>query len=52
MLEMTMIDSEADLQRTINHEILPVALNETHIPRLVVFTAQKTWKFRLIRSTA
>ena len=47
MLEMTMIDSEADLQRTINQEILPVSLNETNIPRLVVFTAEKTWEVPL-----
>lgn len=44
MVEMTMIDNEADLRHTINHEILPVSLNETHIPRLVVFTAKKTWE--------
>jgi pSer/pThr/pTyr-binding forkhead associated (FHA) protein len=47
MLEMTMINSEADLQRTINQEILPVSLNDTHIPRLVVFTPQKTWEISL-----
>jgi pSer/pThr/pTyr-binding forkhead associated (FHA) protein len=45
--QMTMIDSEADLQRTINHEILSVSLNDTHIPRLVVFTPQKTWEIPL-----
>jgi pSer/pThr/pTyr-binding forkhead associated (FHA) protein len=47
VFEMTMIDSEADLRHTINHEILPVSLNETHLPRLVFFTAQKTWEVPL-----
>jgi pSer/pThr/pTyr-binding forkhead associated (FHA) protein len=45
--ELTMIDSEADLQHTINHEVLTVSLNETQIPSLVIFTAQKTWEVPL-----
>jgi pSer/pThr/pTyr-binding forkhead associated (FHA) protein len=42
-LDMTMIDSEADLNQTIDQAILPVAINETRIPRLVIFSGEKTW---------
>ena len=44
---MTMIDDDAGLQQTINHEVLPFTLNETGQPRLVVFTAEKTWEVSL-----
>ena len=43
MFQVTRIDSEADLSHTINHEVMSVALNDTQVPRLVVFTASKTW---------
>ncbi len=46
-LDMTVIDSEEDLERTINHEFLSVSLNETRIPRLVIFTDEKTWEMPL-----
>lgn len=45
--QLTMINSEADMQHTINHEVLTVSLNETQLPRLVVFTVQKTWEVPL-----
>jgi pSer/pThr/pTyr-binding forkhead associated (FHA) protein len=47
MVEVTMINSEAELTHTINHEILPVALNDNQVPRLVVYNAGKTWDVRL-----
>ena len=44
---LTMIDSEADLDLTIEREILPMAIHETSVPRLVIFTSQKTWEVSL-----
>lgn len=44
---MTMIDDDAGLEHTINNEVLPYTLNETGLPRLVVFTAEKTWEVSL-----
>jgi pSer/pThr/pTyr-binding forkhead associated (FHA) protein len=47
MVEMTMIDSESDLELSLDREFLPVSLNETGIPRLVVFTPDRTWEVSL-----
>lgn len=47
MLDITRIDSEAELSHTINHEVVSVALNDTQVPRLVVFTSGKTWEIPL-----
>jgi len=44
---LTMIDSEADLDQSMDLEVLPMSLNETGVPRLVVFTSQKTWEVSL-----
>lgn len=44
---MTMIDSEFELDRTIDHEILPVSIHETGHPSLVVFTGERTWEVPL-----
>jgi pSer/pThr/pTyr-binding forkhead associated (FHA) protein len=41
---MTVIDTQSQLEQTINEEFLPVEINETSNPRLVVFTGDKTWK--------
>jgi pSer/pThr/pTyr-binding forkhead associated (FHA) protein len=46
-LELTRLDSEADVELTLNREILPTAINETGIPRLVVFTQEETWEVPL-----
>jgi pSer/pThr/pTyr-binding forkhead associated (FHA) protein len=46
-VEMTMIDSEADLDLTMDQEILPMSIHETSTPRLVVFTSEKTWEVDL-----
>jgi pSer/pThr/pTyr-binding forkhead associated (FHA) protein len=46
-LGLTRLDSEADVELTLDREILPTALNETGIPRLVVFTQEGTWEVPL-----
>lgn len=40
-LELTRLDSESDLARTMEREILPMAINETNLPRLVVFDREQ-----------
>src|SRR5512134_2519420 len=44
---MTIIDTEADLDRTIADAVIPVSLNETSQDRLVVCTPEKTWQVQL-----
>ena len=44
---MTMIDSEADLNNTLASMILPVALNDTRSPRLVINGTERTWEISL-----
>ena len=46
-LGMTMIDTQVQLDQTINQEFLPVEINETSHPNLVVFTSDKTWRIDL-----
>lgn len=46
-LGLTMIESEADLDRTIADVALPVSLNETDVDRLIVHTPEKTWEVSL-----
>ena len=41
-LNLTTIDSEADLNQTLIQAVLPVAINETRIPRLVIFSGEQT----------
>jgi pSer/pThr/pTyr-binding forkhead associated (FHA) protein len=43
MVEITRIDSEAELNHTLNHEVMTMALKDTQVPRLVIFTSSKTW---------
>lgn len=45
--EMTLMDSLADLEQSIDQEYVPMVLNETSQPRLVVFTAERTWEVPL-----
>ena len=40
---LTKIDSQMQLDQTLNQEFLPMVINETSHPSLVVFTAEKTW---------
>ncbi len=44
---MTVIDSDMDLDQTMGRQVLPMTLNETGAPRLVVFTAERTWEIPL-----
>jgi pSer/pThr/pTyr-binding forkhead associated (FHA) protein len=41
---MTVIDTSADLDLTLDREILPMSINETHSPRLIIFTSGRTWE--------
>ncbi len=44
---LTMIDSEADLDLTIDREVLPMNIHETRLPHLVVMTGSRTWEVPL-----
>lgn len=44
---LTMIDSEADLDRTLADAVLPISLNDTSEDRLVICTPDKTWEVEL-----
>jgi pSer/pThr/pTyr-binding forkhead associated (FHA) protein len=44
---LTKIDSQTQLDQTMNHEFLPMVINETSTPSLVVFTGEKTWRIDL-----
>jgi pSer/pThr/pTyr-binding forkhead associated (FHA) protein len=44
---MTVIDTEAQLDHTIDQEILPITINETGIPQLVIITSEGTWNVSL-----
>jgi pSer/pThr/pTyr-binding forkhead associated (FHA) protein len=44
---ITKIDTESQLDQTINQEFLPVIINETGNPNLVVFTGKNTWQVDL-----
>ena len=46
-LGVTRLDSEGDIELTLNQEILPMAINETDAPRLVVFAQDRTWEVPL-----
>jgi pSer/pThr/pTyr-binding forkhead associated (FHA) protein len=44
---LTVIDTQMQLDQTINDEYLPVVINETSSPSLVVFTGDRTWSLDL-----
>lgn len=44
---MTVIDLEADLDKALDDEVLPFAINETSQPSLVVVTPRRTWQVPL-----
>ena len=46
-LGMTVIDVEADLDQALDREVLPFAINDTSLPRLVVLTPRRTWEVPL-----
>jgi pSer/pThr/pTyr-binding forkhead associated (FHA) protein len=41
---VTRIDTQVQLDQTINEEVLPIVINETSSPSLVIFSDGKTWK--------
>jgi pSer/pThr/pTyr-binding forkhead associated (FHA) protein len=44
---VTMIDTQLQLDQTMNDQVLPVVINETSSPALVVFDGNKTWRVEL-----
>jgi len=44
---LTVIDSEADLDKCVECESLPMSVGETGVARLVVFTPERTWEVPL-----
>lgn len=44
---VTVIDSLVQLDQTINDEYIPVVINETNDPSLIVFSGEKTWRIDL-----
>lgn len=44
---MTVMDSMADVELSLAHELLPMQVGETGVARLVVFTGDKTWEVSL-----
>ena len=46
--EMTMINSESELEQTLHQMTVPISLNETSLPRLVVHAPDKTWEILLL----
>lgn len=46
--ELTYLDSMADLESTLAHATLEVALSNTRIPRLAVHLPEKTWEVQIV----
>ncbi len=46
--EATMINSESELEQTLHQMTVPISLNETSLPRLVVHAPDKTWELLLL----
>ena len=46
-IDMTLIDSESDLDQTVAESSLPISLNDTDVDRLVVHTPTRTWEIGL-----
>jgi pSer/pThr/pTyr-binding forkhead associated (FHA) protein len=44
---LTIIDNEVQLEQTVVDEFLPMVINETTSPSLVVHTAEKTWSISM-----
>ncbi|MBC7878019.1 MAG: FHA domain-containing protein [Anaerolineales bacterium] len=45
--EATMINSEHELEMTLNEMTVPISLNDTSLPRLVINAPDRTWELRL-----
>lgn len=46
--EATMINSESELALTLNQMTVPISLNETSLPRLVIHAPDRTWEVLLV----
>jgi pSer/pThr/pTyr-binding forkhead associated (FHA) protein len=46
--EVTLLDSEADVEATLTEATLSMTLSDTHGPRLAVHTPNKTWEVPLV----
>ncbi len=46
--EATMIDSESEFESTLNQMTVPMSLNETSLPRLVIHAPDRTWELVLV----
>ncbi|MCC6500150.1 MAG: FHA domain-containing protein [Anaerolineales bacterium] len=46
--EATMINSESELELTLNQMTVPISLNETSLPRLVIHAPDRTWEVLLV----
>jgi len=45
--EATMINSESELEATLHQMTVPISLNETSLPRLVIHAPDRTWELPL-----
>jgi pSer/pThr/pTyr-binding forkhead associated (FHA) protein len=45
--EVTLINSEEELERTLDQLTVPVSLNDTSLPRLVIHAPDRTWELPL-----
>jgi pSer/pThr/pTyr-binding forkhead associated (FHA) protein len=43
----TRLDTAGDVALTLEREVLPMSINETGVPRLVIFTPRRTWEVSL-----
>ena len=46
--EATMINSENEFELTLNQMTVPISLNETSLPRLVIHAPDRTWELMLV----
>ena len=49
--EITLINSENELERTLNQMTMPISLNDTSLPRLVIHTPNRTWEMLLVQDS-
>lgn len=45
--EATQINTETELEQTLNHMTVPMSLNDTSMPRLVIHAPDRTWELSL-----
>jgi pSer/pThr/pTyr-binding forkhead associated (FHA) protein len=49
--EVTLINTENELERTLNEMTVPISLNDTSRPRLVIVAPDRTWELTLIEDS-